>query len=212
MRIALAQMNSHLGCFDNNIRKVLNFCKEAERKNCHLIVFPELNILGYHPRDLLERPSVIENQNKAIKELLKKIPKDIFCLVGAVTKNPHRGKPYFNSALLLQNNQIIREFNKELLPVYDVFDDSRHFTPGQLTNNQFQCHGKNIQVLICEDMWGWNKLYEKNPILDIHPNSVDFIVNLSASPFSLHKRNQRLLFAKKTVEQLKAPLIYSTLR
>ena len=208
MRLALAQMNSHLGYFDYNVKKILSLCKEAGDKKCQLVVFPELNVLGYHPRDLLERPGVIENQNKAIEELLNKVPKNIFCLVGAVTENSHRGKPYFNSALLIQNNKIIKQFNKELLPVYDVFDDSRHFAHGQLVNNQFQCHGKNIQVLICEDMWGWDELHEKNPLLDLDPNRVDLVVNLSASPFAFNKKNQRLLFARKTVEQLKAPLIY----
>ncbi len=208
MRIALAQMNSHLGDFNYNIRKILSLCKEAVDKKCQLIVFPELNILGYHPRDLLERPSVIESQDKAVKKLLNEIPGNIFCLVGAVTENFHRGKPYFNSALLIQNNKIIKQFNKELLPVYDVFDDSRHFAHGQLVDNQFQCHGKNIQILICEDMWGWDELYEKNPILDIDPNRVDIIVNLSASPFAPNKKDQRLLFSRKTVKQLKAPLAY----
>ena len=206
--MALAQMNSHLGDFNYNTRKTLSLCKEAVDKKCQLIVFPELNIFGYHPRDLLERPSVLENQNKALKELLNKIPENIFCLLGVVAENPHRGKPYFNSALLIQNSKIIKQFNKELLPVYDVFDDSRHFACGQLVVNRFQCHGKNIQVLICEDMWGWDELYEKNPILDINANQVDIIVNLSASPFTPNKKNQRLLFSRKTVEQLKAPLIY----
>ncbi len=208
MRIALAQMNSHLGHFDHNVQKILNLCEEAANKKCQLIVFPELNILGYHPQDLLERPSVIENQNKAIEELLKKLPPGLFCLVGAATKNHHRGKPYFNSALLLQGNKILRQFNKELLPVYDVFDDSRHFAEGQLIDNQFHCHGKHIQVLICEDMWGWDDLHEKNPILCIPPNQVDLVVNLSASPFTPNKKNQRLFFARKTVDHLKAPLIY----
>ena len=151
---------------------------------------------------------LLKIQNKAVKELLKKIPRGIFCLVGAVTKNSHRGKPYFNSALLIENNRIVETFNKELLPVYDVFDDSRHFACGKIIRNRFQCHGKNIQVLICEDKWGWDELHEKNPLLQINSNQVDIVVNLSASPFTPGKRRQRLLFAGKTVERLKAPLVY----
>ncbi len=208
MRIALAQMNSYLGDFTGNVEKIVEMAENAVEKRCDLIVFPELNLLGYHPSDLMERPSVIERQQEAIDQLLMKLPENVHCLIGAATSNPNKGKPYFNSALLIQNGKIVNIFSKELLPVYDVFDDSRHFSPGQLKNNIFEIKGQSIQLLICEDMWGWDPLHESNPILQIEPDTVDFVVNMSASPFTLEKRYQRLKHARSTSQHLKAPLVY----
>lgn len=208
MRIALAQMNSYLGDFSGNLEKIVELAGDAADKHCRLIVFPELNLLGYHPFDLMERPGVIDKQQQAIEKLLQELPTDIYCLVGAVTKNTGRGKPYFNSALLIHNKKIEKIFSKELLPVYDVFDDSRHFSPGKVLDNKFEIDGKKIQLLICEDMWGWDSLHEHNPILDIEPGSVDYVVNMSASPFTLEKRKQRLVHARATTQHVQAPLVY----
>lgn len=207
MRIALAQINSYLGDFLGNSEKMIQFANQAADQNCDLVVFPELSLLGYHPFDLLERSGIIDKQNEAIQKLVAQLPESIACLVGAITKNPGPGKPYFNSALLIAGGAVRRTFSKELLPVYDVFDDSRHITPGKMADNHFEWKGKQIQILICEDMWGWDSLHEKNPILDLR-NPVDCIVNLSASPFTIEKRNQRLIHARKTVEHLRAPLVY----
>lgn len=208
MRVALAQMNPCLGDFDANFQKIVSMAKEAKDKEADLVVFPELAILGYHPFDLMERPSVIENQQEAIAELVKALPKDLHCLVGAVTLNHSKGKPYFNSALLIHNGKIEKVFSKELLPVYDVFDDSRHFSPGDISNNSFFMKDKRVQVLICEDMWGWDDLHERNPILELKPEKVDLVVNLSASPFTLSKRHNRLKHAASTAKALTAPLVY----
>ena len=208
MHIALAQINSSLGDFDGNVQKILDFCEQAVEKKCQLIVFPELSVPGYHPGDLLEYPDMIHRQNEAIQKLVEEIPDSITCLVGAVTENPHEGKPCFNSALLIQKGMICKQFHKELLATYDVFDDSRYFASGRMVDNCFQLNGKNIQVLICEDMWGWSQFHKRNPIVDIHTNEVDLVISLNASPFTLNKMDQRLFFAMKTVEQLGVPLIY----
>lgn len=207
MRIALAQINSYLGDFSGNLETIVQFANRAKDEKCDLVVFPELSLLGYHPFDLLERPEVIQDQNKSIQELLRRLPRGIACLVGAVTKNAQSGKPYFNSALLIADGKIVDTFSKELLPVYDVFDDSRHIAPGKMERNHFEWKGKKIQLLICEDMWGWDSMHEKNPILDLK-ESFDFVINMSASPFTIEKRNQRLFHARKTVQHLKAPLAY----
>ncbi len=208
MRIALAQMNSCLGDFQANRDKILQLARDAAEKRCDLVVFPELSTLGYHPFDLMERPSVIEQQKTIIDDLTKNLPKEIHCLVGAVTLNNGKGKPYFNSALLIHEGEIKKTFSKELLPVYDVFDDSRHFSPGDMSRNHFEINGKSVQVLICEDMWGWDELHERNPILELKPSNIDFVVNLSASPFTMDKRQQRLKHAQSTAHLLEAPLAY----
>ena len=182
MRIALAQMNSFLGDFQGNRDKILQMAQDAAEKRCDLVVFPELCTLGYHPFDLMERPSVIDQQKSILNDLVEKLPRDIHCLVGAVTLNNGKGKPYFNSALLIHNGEIKKTFSKELLPVYDVFDDSRHFSPGDMSHNHFKINGKTIQVLICEDMWGWDELHERNPILELKPSMHHVTCNAGMTP------------------------------
>lgn len=208
MRVALAQMNSCLGDFSGNIEKVLSLSHEAVEKRCDLIVFPELNIFGYHPCDLLERPSVVDEQNKMITELVSQLPTELNVLLGAVTHNHGRGKLYYNSALWIHQGAVQKVFNKELLPVYDVFDDSRHFSSGKMADNSIDVNSKKIQILICEDMWGWDELHQTNPLISLNKNDYDLVVNLSASPFTLEKREQRLDYAKKTAHHLEAPLVY----
>jgi NAD+ synthase (glutamine-hydrolysing) len=208
MRIALAQMNSCLGDFRGNADKIIEMSQNAKEKRCDLILFPEMNLFGYHPCDLLERPGVYEKQKEALDDLVLQMPEDIYCLIGAVTENKGRGKNYFNSALLIHNHKIIKSFHKELLPVYDVFDDSRHFASGRIEDNRFEIKGQRVQVLICEDMWGWDPLHASNPIETMDPQEVDLVLNLSASPFTHKKRFQRKEMARKTVRSLQAPLIY----
>lgn len=208
MRIALAQMNSCLGDFSSNKNKIRQMACEASEKKCDLVVFPELSLLGYHPFDLMERPSVIETQNQALADLVKELPPELHCLFGAVCENKGKGKPYFNAALLVSHGIVQKSFYKELLPVYDVFDDSRHFSPGKMSDNQFKLKGKTIQILICEDMWGWDPLHENNPIVALNSSEIDYVVNLSASPFTQDKRQQRLKYARETSRQLEAGLAY----
>ena len=208
MRIALAQMNSHLGNFPLNMKKTEEMARQALKQVCDLVVFPELNLLGYPPQDLLDCPHTMEAHKNAQTELLQKLPPSIYCLVGGVTPNETRGKAHRNSALLIHGGKILKSFHKQQLPVYDVFDDSRHFAPGNMGQNQFQIKGKTIQLLICEDMWSWDRLYEQNPILDLDPRDIDIVVNMSASPFTLEKKKQKKEYALKTIKALEAPLIY----
>src|SRR5690606_34441266 len=103
MRIALAQINPALGHFSANVTKVLEFAERAKERRCELVVFPESTLFGYHPMDLLEHGQAVEKQLRSLKELEKKVPAGIAIAVGAFTKNPSaRGKPYFNSALILR--------------------------------------------------------------------------------------------------------------
>jgi NAD+ synthase (glutamine-hydrolysing) len=208
MRIAIAQMNALLADFQGNSDKIIKLCNQALENKSDLIVFPELSFLGYPPCDLLERHTVVKAQNIMLNLMLEKLPKDISILLGAVTLSQEKGKSFYNSALLIQNGKIIKIFNKELLPVYDVFDEGRHFSSGKIAQNNFELNGKKVQVLICEDMWGWDNLYPTNPVQDLDPRNCDLILNLSASPFTVSKRFQRLNYAKKTVEHLQAPLVY----
>lgn len=217
-KIAIAQFNSILGDFKYNKNQVLKLVRQAaEDPECILVVFPEACLFGYHPVDLLERQSVVDEQLRELDHLEKKIPPRIKVLIGAITKNPsNKGKPYYNSAVLLEKDKKRKIFEKELLPTYDVFDEARHIESGQVVRNIFKLAGKTVQVTICEDIWAWplNKedrpKYSHNPIKEI-TKKIDLVVNLSASPFNENKMAQRYFVTSQTAKRLKAPLIYSNL-
>ncbi len=217
MRIAMAQINSVLGDFKNNRLKMQEYVQRAVEKHCDLVVFPECSLMGYHPVDLLERPSVVKTQLKELSVLSKSLPKGVAVLVGAITLNKNKkGKPYRNSAVLLIKGKAPQLFHKQLLPTYDVFDEGRHIEPGETKNNIFKFKGQRILVTICEDIWAWPKaltkgrasLYSENPLAKMSPKSVDLIVNLSASPFTLQKMKLRQYVCTQTVKHFKAPMIY----
>ena len=219
MRIGLAQINSTLGDFQSNAQKILDFAQQASlNKACQLVVFPEAALFGYNPLDLLEIPEVVQAQNKALDWLCKRLPPHVSILIGAVTENKESyGKAFHNSALLIGLDQTPLTFSKQLLPTYDVFDESRHIEPGCLRDNILKWNNHNILVTICEDIWGQRQqqgartIYKEDPIQNISPNQVDLIINLGASPFTINKANDRLNMAQKAVRYLKAPLLYVNL-
>lgn len=217
MRIAMAQMNSVLGDFSANRSKMLEYIKRSQEKHCDLVVFPECSLTGYHPVDLLERPSVVKAQLRELEKLKRQIPKGIAVLVGFIAINEHKsGKPYRNSAVLLEKGKKPRFFHKELLPTYDVFDEGRHIEPGESAKNFFKFKGRRVLVTICEDIWAWPKattrsrpsLYEYNPLKQIPSKQVDLVINMSASPFTLKKMRLRRYVCSETVRHFKSPMIY----
>jgi NAD+ synthase (glutamine-hydrolysing) len=228
MRIALAQINPILGDFQGNSTKIIEFSRRALERRADMVLFPEATLFGYHPMDLLERPSIIEAELKVLQALIKKLPREIAVVFGAFTKNPRKqGKPYFNSAVVAYRGKIIFSCNKELLPTYDVFDDARYIEPGDMRNNVFKFKGKRILLTICEDIWAWPQrsprgsrsatasagetvetYYPNNPLKKIRPGSVDFILNLSASPFFDEKFAKRKVVTAATAKYMRAPMVY----
>ncbi|MGE0529331.1 MAG: nitrilase-related carbon-nitrogen hydrolase, partial [Bdellovibrionales bacterium] len=216
MRVALAQINSFLGGFEANAGKIISYISKAHNRHCDLVVFPEAALFGYYPMDLLERPSLVAEQEKWIRVIHRSIPNGVAVLVGAFVRNTSkRGKPFWNAAVLLEKGKKARIFAKELLPSYDVFDESRHIQPGQLAKNIFRHKGKRILITICEDIWGWERRntpgysrYSHNPIRALRPGSVDFAINLSASPFTQSKLANRRIVTRLTAIHLRCPLIY----
>ncbi|MES2857061.1 MAG: nitrilase-related carbon-nitrogen hydrolase, partial [Bdellovibrionota bacterium] len=156
MRVALAQINSTLGDFSGNREKIVQYIERAQAKHCDLVVFPELSLMGYLPNDLLERQSIVDAQLKEFEKLCKQVPEGISVLVGLITKTGKtKGKPYYNSAALLQAKKKPKFFHKELLPTYDVFDEARHIEKGDISKGFFKLKGRRILLTICEDIWGW---------------------------------------------------------
>jgi NAD+ synthase (glutamine-hydrolysing) len=216
MRVALAQINSHLGCFSHNAEKIIDYIQKAKERRCDIVLFPEAALFGYHPMDLLTRASVVDEQLKYINKIHKSVPSGMAVIFGAFTKNPSpKGKPYFNTAIALVKNKKIWSCHKELLPTYDVFDDARHIEPGDVAKNIFNFKGKKILITVCEDIWAWptlgqkrKSLYDTNPIKKIKPGKVDLILNLSASPFYADKVKRRHHVVKSTSQFLRAPMAY----
>lgn len=216
LRIALAQINSHLGDFEFNFDKILSFTLRAFERRCDLVLFPEASLFGYHPVDLLERASVVAEQEKYISRLTKELPKGVGIIIGAIVPNAtKRGKAYWNAAVLIERGKKPQIFPKQLLPTYDVFDESRHIQPGDTTKNVFTFKGQRILMTICEDIWAWPlkkgpqySRYGDNPIKKIKKGKVDLVLNMSASPFTETKFADRRFVTGETVKHLGVPLVY----
>ena len=214
MRIALAQINSRLAGFEKNKIKILEYVRQAKEKKADLVIFPEASLFGYHPFDLLERESLVDQQNKELKDLIKKLPEDISVLIGGFVKNKNKkGRPYFNAAFLCQKNKIVKTFYKELLPTGDVFDEARFIEKGSVRNNYFKLKNKKFFLTICEDIWAWEDKksksnYAENPIVKVKKQKIDLVINMSASPYFTNKTRQREYVVSKTAQYFKAPLVY----
>lgn len=210
MKIALAQLNYHIGNFAANTSKIISAIKEAEKKEAELIVFSELCICGYPPRDFLEFDDFIEQSNAALLEIANHT-QQIGVLVGCPRKNPMvEGKDLFNSAFLLFEGNIKHITDKTLLPNYDVFDEYRYFEPNSIFEVA-EFKGKKLAITICEDIWNVgndNPLYSICPMDELILQQPDLMINLSASPFSYLQNTERLRVIKANVEQYGLPMLY----
>jgi NAD+ synthase (glutamine-hydrolysing) len=207
MRIALAQINPRLGDFAYNAKKILTFTERALEKRAHLVVFSETALFGYPAYDSLERVDIVEKQERELQKLIKLLPAGITCIFGAVIKNKlfkKNGKPYQNVAVVARRGSKTQFTAKQLLPSYDVFDDTRFFEPGKKTLVVSIPQVGKVAVTICEDMW--NQKYAVNPLANI--KGVDLVVNISASPYSMTKLKQRLKTAREHVKKMRAPFLY----
>ena len=212
MRIALAQINTTVGDLKGNVEIIINAIKKAKSIGAELVVFPELSITGYPPRDLLDFDFFVKD-NLEYLELIKKHTDDIGIIVGFIDYNRAEvGRKYYNSAALIYKGEIMAKHNKCLLPYYDVFDETRYFEPGKsVTAVDFM--GTKIGITICEDIWNdkdyWQRPnYAFNPVEELVKEKPDVIVNLSASPYWLNKEKQRFEIIKCLAEKYETPIIY----
>jgi len=209
MKIALAQLNYHIGNFASNEEKIINSIQKAKAAGADLVVFAELSISGYPPRDFLEFEDFIDKCFKST-ERIAKASKDIAVIMGLPTKNNvDKGKPLFNSAVFIEDGKTKEFRHKSLLPNYDIFDEYRYFEP----NNHFSCidyKGKKIALTICEDLWniGDDPLYTINPMDELMKEQPDLMINIAASPFHYDQREIRKDILKRNVEKYKIPLFY----
>ncbi len=207
MRIGLAQINPTMGDIEGNTQKIIEYIERSRDKHCELVVFPELCILGYNPNDLLERGEVIESLQRAVKKIAKAVPSKMNVIIGSVTASKKKTtKPYHNSAIVLGGKETV--ISKTLLPNYDVFDEARFITSGEPQNHLVKIGGKNVLVLVCEDIWGWERT-EHNNFLSLYKNKkVDVVININGSPFALSKHKRREAVVSSTAKYFKTPVVY----
>ena len=209
MKIALAQQNYHIGNFELNTKKIIEAIQQAKAEGAELVVFSELCVCGYPPRDFLEFDDFI-NQSYAAIDAIKVHADSIGVLIGAPAKNPEvKGKDLFNAAFLLYEKEIKGEVHKTLLPTYDVFDEGRYFEPAY-TWNVLEFKGKKLAVTICEDIWnmGSNPLYRTTPMEELIVLSPDIMINLSASPYNYAQDVVRNSIVKAHTLKYGLPMLY----
>jgi NAD+ synthase (glutamine-hydrolysing) len=210
MKIIMAQQNYHVGNFESNTQKILQGIKDAEAQGADLVIFSELCVCGYPPRDFLEFEDFIQQCYAAI-DTIKAHTHKTAVLVGCPARNPQQeGKDLFNAAWFLYEGEVKQVIHKTLLPTYDVFDEYRYFEPA-FAWNVVPFKGKKLAVTICEDIWnlGDNPLYRICPMDQLIEQQPDVILNISASPFDYDHAQNRKEIIRANVLKYKIPLFYS---
>jgi NAD+ synthase (glutamine-hydrolysing) len=209
MKIALAQLNYHVGNFESNTAKIIEHIHKAKAQGADLVVFAELCVCGYPSRDFLEFKEFI-GLCEASAEQIAAACKDIACIIGLPTvNNKAEGKDLNNSAYFIENGQVKAIVNKALLPNYDIFDEYRYFEP----STQFSCidfKGHRIALTICEDLWNTieNPLYVTRPMDMLIKEQPDVMINIAASPFSYNHDEERIAILKDNALRYQLPLFY----
>jgi NAD+ synthase (glutamine-hydrolysing) len=209
MKIYVAQQNYHIGDFALNRDKIIRAVDDGRKAGADLVVFSELSVCGYPPRDFLEFADFMQRTEKTIQEIAQH-SHGLGILLGAPTPNPQpEGKDLLNSALLLYNGKVQGIVSKSLLPNYDVFDEYRYFEPAY-SWNCIEFMGKKLAITICEDIWnlGDNPLYRVCPMDELMKQKPDLMINLSASPFDYDHDKDRKEVIRLNVKKYKLPMIY----
>ena len=210
MKIALGQINPTVGDFSGNAAKHIEFSRRAQAAGAELILFPELSVCGYPPRDLVERPSFVA-RNRETVEKIAAAATGIAVICGIVTPaESETGKSAMNSAALLRDGKVAFVQSKMLLPTYDVFDEMRNFAPAK-KQEVFSLCGNQIALTICEDAWNdklfWPKrLYTVDPIEALIRGGGNLVLNISASPFWIGKRELRREMLASIARRHKVPV------
>ncbi|MFZ5573324.1 MAG: NAD+ synthase [Thermodesulfobacteriota bacterium] len=213
MKIAIAQINPIIGDFHRNCEKIVTFTQEARDRSCDLVVFTELVISGYPPRDLLEKEDFVDFNIRCLHRLRDTI-RGIGVIIGFVDRNPSgKGNPLFNAAALLENGQLLHQTRKRLLPGYDVFDERRYFEPGD-SSRVFAYKGRRLGLTICEDIWNDNhflskRVYAADPVAELASQGADLIINISASPFQAGKDAIRKHLVGALARTYRMPIVYA---
>ncbi len=211
MRIALAQINFTVGDIDGNAEKIVGALAHGRERGARLVVFSELSLTGYPPRDLLLKSDFVKAQLRAL-DRVRRACTHIAAVVGFAEPNPGEGRPLFNAAALIDNARLVRVARKSLLPFYDVFDEERYFERGR-PNAVASVNGDKLGLSICEDAWNdkeyWSKRkYALDPMAELSKKGAKIHVNISASPYWMNKGAIRQDMLGSIAKRRRAPLVF----
>jgi NAD+ synthase/NAD+ synthase (glutamine-hydrolysing) len=214
MKVALAQTNSTVGDLCGNAKRILEFSRRAAEAGAKVVVFPELSLTGYPPRDLLEKESFLDRTEQHLERLATDAgPLNLSIICGTVTRTGSpAGHPIYNSAAVLQGGRIVFRQHKMLLPTYDVFDEARYFEPA--TKQSALTVGDSITALtICEDAWNdkqyWERRrYSRDPVEELASAGARILISINASPYHIGKRAQRTEIFTATARHFRMPIVY----
>jgi NAD+ synthase/NAD+ synthase (glutamine-hydrolysing) len=212
VKIALGQINPTIGDFTGNSKKIIESARQALARGAEMVLFPELAVCGYPPRDLLEKPAFVERNQQVIDEIAQAVP-GITVVCGFVSPaRVETGKSVMNSAAVLRDGAVQFVQSKMLLPTYDVFDELRYFDPAK-SQKLFPAGGSQFAVTICEDAWNdkhfWHRrLYSVDPVDELLHAGGNLVINISASPFHLGKRELRRQMLETIARDNKVPVLF----
>ena len=212
MKICLAQINLTIGAFKQNVGKICKSINTAREKGADLVIFPEMSVVGYPPKDLLELSGFVDSNLKALEEVKNSVT-GISAIVGFVDRNvAQRGKALYNAAAHIKNRKIVSRHYKSLLPTYDVFDEDRYFEPTHDISIA-KISGRKFGISICEDVWGadvvWpGTIHHKDPVECMVRQGAEIIINISASPFTIGKQDVRLKMLTGHAKRNKVPIVF----
>ena len=207
MKIALCQINPTVGAIDQNKDLILNWYQKSIDAGADLVIFPELAIIGYPPQDLLHRQSFIEKAKDALNSIVKN--STVPMIIGNTMKTQ---TDLYNCSFLCAKGRIVGDYKKMLLPTYDVFDEDRYFTRGdspEVYEVEIEGRRRKIGLQICEDLW--DKDYSCNLAIALKEKGADFIVNISASPYTVGRLEDRMNLIKSKVSETGIPFVYCNL-
>ena len=205
LRIAVCQLNLHVGDLDGNKEKIITAYKQAESATADIAIFPELAVCGYPPEDLLLKSAFVEEVQKTLETISREINSCV-AVIGFVSGEEAAADPVrrtSNSAAICANGQIYGIYNKRALPDYGVFDEERYFSPGKGKAPIFEINGVNVGVTICEDLWLPNGVID-----ELATNGAQIVLNLNASPYELGKIQTRLKVLQQRIQEAKIPIVY----
>lgn len=209
MKIVISQLNYVIGDIDGNTSKILEDISKARKENADLIIFSELAVCGYPPKDLLDYPNFIDRCEIAVKRIGEN-SSNIGVIFGAPSwSNLDRGKKLYNSAYFFENKKLLKRIDKTLLPTYDVFDEYRYFEPNEI----FECisfRGEKLAITICEDLWNIDdqKMYKLIPMDELQKDNPTLMINLSGSPYSYNHVEKRRNRMQQNAKRYSLPLFY----
>lgn len=214
MRIALAQLNPTIGDFSGNVSGMVRASQQAAQEGAEIVVFPELSLPGYPPRDLVEKPSFLDRNEEELSRLARETADlGISVICGYASRSQHpTGKRALNSAAVLEGGEIVFRQHKTLLPTYDVFDEARYFHPADHVELS-TLRGRRVALTICEDAWNdrtyWeHRLYQRDPVEELFTAGADFLLCINASPYSMGKREIRRRIYSSAAKKYGKPVLY----